>query len=263
MPEETKQKRSRVERNWSTKKHRLLKPNIILAAMSIVVMILVVSGVVARIAFGVDGVSQSTRQKLVKKDAKTALEFGLTGDSSASNTQSIVNLTTKKWQAEIASSIQTALQSDQKVADSVTFSGTQYKKTSVMKDLSQRYLETLQRDRDFKVTSVKFDKYHNAKVTYQVKPIDLPAGQALVQKYVDEQIKKNETAASKLTQEELRLVEYAMVANNWDRVLKDKMPTSSDKIATIDLLYRTKNFKPEYQITKDTLNNILNSGLAE
>jgi len=28
-------------------------------------------------------------------------------------------------------------------------------------------------------------------------------------------------------------------------------------------LYRTKNFKPEYQITKDTLNNILNSGLAE
>ena len=80
MPEETKQKRSRVERNWSTKKHRLLKPNIILAAMSIVVMILVVSGVVARIAFGVDGVSQSTLQKIFKIDAKTALEFGLTGD---------------------------------------------------------------------------------------------------------------------------------------------------------------------------------------
>ncbi|WP_242034796.1 hypothetical protein [Leuconostoc falkenbergense] len=132
-----------------------------------------------------------------------------------------------------------------------------------MAALSQRYLETLQHDRDFKITAVRFDKYHNAKVTYQVKPIDLPAGQALVQKYVDEQIKKNESAASKLTQEELRLVEYAMVANNWDRVLKDKLPTSSDKIATIELLYRTKNFKPEYQITKDTLNNILNSGLAE
>ena len=263
MPEETKQNRSRVERNWSTKKRQLIKPNIILASLSIVVMILVVSGVVARIVFGVDGVSQTTRQQVVKKDAKTALEFGLTGDSSTNNKQSVVNLTTKKWQAEIASSIQKALQSDQKVADSVIFSGTKYQKSSVMAALSQRYLETLQRDRDFKITTVKFDKYHNTKVTYQVKPIDLPAGQALVQKYVDEQIKKNESAASKLTQEELRLVEYAMVANNWDRVLKDKLPTSSDKIATIELLYRTKNFKPEYQITKDTLNNILNSGLAE
>ncbi|MGO3499019.1 GTP-binding protein [Leuconostoc falkenbergense] len=263
MPEETKQNRSRVERNWSTKKRQLIKPNIILASLSIVVMILVVSGVVARIVFGVDGVSQTTRQQVVKKDAKTALEFGLTGDSSTNNKQSVVNLTTKKWQAEIAGSIQKALQSDQKVADSVTFSGTKYQKSSVMAALSQRYLETLQRDRDFKITTVKFDKYHNAKVTYQVKPIDLPAGQALVQKYVDEQIKKNESAASKLTQEELRLVEYAMVANNWDRVLKDKLPTSSDKFATIELLYRTKNFKPEYQITKDTLNNILNSGLAE
>ncbi|MFZ2965423.1 MAG: GTP-binding protein [Leuconostoc falkenbergense] len=263
MPEETKQNRSRVERNWSTKKRQLIKPNIILASLSIVVMILVVSGVVARIVFGVDGVSQTTRQQVVKKDTKTALEFGLTGDSSTNNKQSVVNLTTKKWQAEIASSIQKALQSDQKVADSVTFSGTKYQKSSVMAALSQRYLETLQRDRDFKITAVKFDKYHNAKVTYQVKPIDLPAGQALVQKYVDEQIKKNESAASKLTQEELRLVEYAMVANNWDRVLKDKLPTSSDKIATIELLYRTKSFKPEYQITKDTLNNILNSGLAE
>lgn len=263
MPEETKQNRSRVERNWSTKKRQLIKPNIILASLSIVVMILVVSGVVARIVFGVDGVSQTTRQQVVKKDAKTALEFGLTGDSSTNNKQSVFNLTTKKWQAEISSSIQKALQSDQKVADSVTFSGTKYQKSSVMAALSQRYLETLQRDRDFKITTVKFDKYHNAKVTYQVKPIDLPAGQALVQKYVDEQIKKNESAASKLTQEELRLVEYAMVANNWDRVLKDKLPTSSDKIATIELLYRTKNFKPEYQITKDTLNNILNSGLAE
>ncbi|WP_312980128.1 GTP-binding protein [Leuconostoc falkenbergense] len=263
MPEETKQNRSRVERNWSTKKRQLIKPNIILASLSIVVMILVVSGVVARIVFGVDGVSQTTRQQVVKKDAKTALEFGLTGDSSTNNKQSVVNLTTKKWQAEIASSIQKALQSDQKVADSVTFSGTKYQKSSVMAALSQRYLETLQRDRAFKITTVKFDKYHNAKVTYQVKPIDLPAGQALVQKYVDEQIKKNESAASKLTQEELQLVEYAMVANNWDRVLNDKLPTSSDKIATIELLYRTKNFKPEYQITKDTLNNILNSGLAE
>ncbi|MGO2223626.1 MAG: GTP-binding protein [Leuconostoc falkenbergense] len=263
MPEETKQNRSRVERNWSTKKRQLIKPNIILASLSIAVMILVVSGGVASIVFGVDGVSQTTRQQVVKKDAKTALEFGLTGDSSTNNKQSVVNLTTKKWQAEIASSIQKALQSDQKVADSVTFSGTKYQKSSVMAALSQRYLETLQRDRDFKITAVKFDKYHNAKVTYQVKPIGLPAGQALVQKYVDEQIKKNESAASKLTQEELRLVEYAMVANNWDRVLKDKLPTSSDKIATIELLYRTKNFKPEYQITKDTLNNILNSGLAE
>ncbi|WP_242034793.1 hypothetical protein [Leuconostoc falkenbergense] len=118
MPEETKQNRSRVERNWSTKKRQLIKPNIILASLSIVVMILVVSGVVARIVFGVDGVSQTTRQQVVKKDAKTALEFGLTGDSSTNNKQSVVNLTTKKWQAEIASSIQKALQSDQKVADS-------------------------------------------------------------------------------------------------------------------------------------------------
>ncbi|MGO3625013.1 MAG: GTP-binding protein, partial [Leuconostoc falkenbergense] len=64
MPEETKQNRSRVERNWSTKKRQLIKPNIILASLSIAVMILVVSGVVARIVFGVDGVSQTTRQQV-------------------------------------------------------------------------------------------------------------------------------------------------------------------------------------------------------
>ena len=149
------------------------------------------------------------------------------------------------------------------MADSVTFDGHKYQKKQAISDLSQRYVKTLQRDRNYKITKIRYDRYHNAKVQYQVTPIDLPAGQKKVQRYVEKQLQKKSSEASKLSAEQLRLVEYAMIAENWQSVLKDDMPTSATRNMTITMLYTHENFKPIYQVSKQTLNNILNSGLSE
>lgn len=263
MPEETNTKRSRLARNLSEQPkptNRIVK---ILTVCSVVVMLSVVSLTVARVIFNFDGISQDTRVKTLQKNAAIALQFGLTGHSDDKRTKQVVHLTNTAWQKEIATSVGKAWKSSAKVANSVTFDGHKYQKKQVISDLSQRYVTTLQRDRNYKITKIRYDRYHNAKVQYQVTPIDLPAGQKKVQSYVEKQLQKKSSEASKLSAEQLRLVEYAMIAENWQSVLKDDMPTAATRNMTITMLYTHENFEPVYQVSKQTLNNILNSGLSE
>ncbi|GMA68818.1 hypothetical protein GCM10025879_00640 [Leuconostoc litchii] len=265
MLEETnkKKKQSRLARNLSTQAKKTDYKIVFFALLSVLIMVIVISITVARIVFNFDGISQKSRVKALHRDAPVALQFGLTGHSNYKSTQTIVSLTNNEWQNEIATSVEKAWESGGQIADSVTFDGHKYEKKAVINQLSQRYLRTIKYDRNYKILEVTYDRYHNAKVRYRVVPVNLPAAQKKVQRQVEKQLQTKSEQAAKLSSDQLRLVEYAMIANNWDNVLKNKIPTATAKVMTMPMLYEHKNFRPSYKVSKQTLNNILNSGLSE
>lgn len=264
MPKEISEKpHSRMERNWSTSKHKMSRYTKILAIVSVLIMLTVIGFAVAIIGFNYDGVSQNTREKLVEKDARTVLDLGLTGETSAKNAQSIVLLSNAAWKSEISASIQHTLSTTRTVANQVNFAGKTYDKKTVMSDLANHYMQTLQTDRDYSIQKVSFDKYHNAKVNYIVTPIDLPAAQKKVQNDVDKILKHDVGSLEKLKSSQIRLVEYGMISDNWDRVLQGKVPTADKKSGQFNLLYSSQWRSPSYQATKANLNQILNTGLSE
>ena len=100
-------------------------------------------------------------------------------------------------------------------------------------------------------------------MNYTVTPINLVIAQRRVQTFVNQELKKSPDEIANLSEAQFRLVEYALVASNWKKIVGQKVPTSSKKNGEIKLLYTNHFFKGGYQVTKETLNNVLNSGLAE
>lgn len=265
MPEETKDyPKSRMAKYWGgAQKTFVQRYRVIIVTVSVLVMLGVVGFAIARIGFNYDGVSQATRQKLAKKEATAALSFGLTGQASAPNVKDVVHLTPAAWQKEITTSIQQALNHGDAVADQVDFDGKTYHKSEVMAALSRHYLATLQHDRHYRINQITFDRYHNATVSYTVVPIDLPAAQKKVRDYVDGELNKKADDVHKLSEPQLRLVAYAMVSDNWQNVLQNQLPIAKPIQAKMTLLYTGRWLHGDYQVSKETLNNILNTGLAE
>lgn len=265
MPEETKDKpRSRVAKYWGgAQKNFVQRYHLIIVTVAVVVMVAVVGFAVARIGFNYDGVSQATRQKLARKDANIALAFGLTGQSADKDVKRVANLSQVSWQKEITSSIQQALNHGDEVADQVSFDGKTYQKSEVMAALSERYMNTLQQNRHYQINRISYDRYHNATVSYTVVPINLPAAQKKVRDYVDGELNKKADEVHRLSAAQLRLVAYAMVSDNWAQVLQNQLPTGKPTQTKMTLLYTSRWQAGNYQVSKETLNNILNTGLAE
>lgn len=265
MPEETKEKtKSRVAKYWGGAQQTFAQRyRGIIVTLAVVVMVAVVGFAVARIGFNYDGVSQASRQKLAKKDANIALQFGLTGQTSAPEVNQVVTLSQAAWQKEITNSVQQALNHGDEVADQVTFDGKNYQKAQVMTALSQHYMATLQQNRHYQIDEIMYDRYHNATVTYTVVPINLPEAQKKVQDFVTGELNKKADDVQKLSAPQLRLVSYAMVSDNWDNILKNQLPTAKPVQAKMKLLYASRWQSAQYQVAKDTLNHILNTGLAE
>lgn len=187
MPEETNTpKSSRVNRHLEMQKHQMTKRTKTMMYLSFVMLFCIVGFAIMTIGFNYDGVTQKARVKMAKKDAEVTLDFGLTGQMANHGSNDIVPLSSEAWQKEMIDSIRQAFKTSEKVANYATFSGKSYEKQVVMSALSKRYMTTLQQDRDYQITKLSFDKYHNVKVNYTVTPINLVNAQRRVQTVVNQ-----------------------------------------------------------------------------
>lgn len=264
MPEETNTYQdSRVNRQLAITTYQLTKRIRIIMYLSFVMLFLIISVTIIAISFNYDGVTQKERVEMVKKDTAVVLALGLTGNTASEDSNSLLPLSAESWQKEIIDSIGQAFKTNEVVADEANFAGKTYQKQTVMLALSNRYMTTLQKNRDYKIKKLSFDKYHNATVIYTVKPINLVNVQRCVLRAIDQELKKNPDDVANLTESELRLIEYALFASNWGKVVGKNCPTSPPKNSEIELLYTSHFLKGRYHVTKETLNTVLHTGLSE
>lgn len=253
MPKDINSRRSR----WQE-----LRRSRTLVITTLVLLFVVLALLVSRFAWGFDGVSQKSRVQKAQLVAQSALNFGLTAQDVAKE-KSAMPIKQNAWRQEITASIRNSLDNNVTLAKKVTYGKTTYYRDDVLDTLANQYVQTLATDRHFKITKITFDRYHNANVRYEVTPINLSAAQSRVQKYVDKQIKSDNADITDLSSAELTLLEYALVAVNWQRVLDDQLPTAKTVNDQFSLDYSSQHLRPHYSLNKSELNHILNSGLTE
>jgi hypothetical protein len=250
---------SRMSKFQSVKQKRSLRR---LTWWSLGILLVVGLLFAARLVLSYDGVSQTKRAQLATDAAHAALKFGLTASSLKDDEQAVMPISPETWHQEIKQSIVDSLDDNVELATKVTYNERTYQRDDVLSQLADQYVKTLATDRQYQVEKITYDRYHNATVTYEVTPINLPKAQRMVQEYVDKQIKED-TAIAQFDTGELTLLEYALVASHWQRVTADKLPTNEPITKQFVLTYSSQNFQPQYTLSKNQLNLILNSGLAD
>ena len=217
---------------------------------------------------GIDFSSKQERDLAATQDAQTALNFALIGEYDADNPASVERVlgtdSFDNFQNNLKKDIKKTFENNAAIADEVEFNGETYEKDDILNQLVDRYLATIWSDKNYTIDSIEYDRYGNTIVNYSVEQIDINQVQQDVQLAVNSMVDNYyPEGADRPTQSKMTLIELALMAEEWNTIVKGNNLTSGDKFSGSFNMNFHRNFRdPFFSIDSGELTKILNSGIV-